>query len=210
MIIICNEKEAKKKKLKNIPKIVISLDIKELPDESYQYMNQFIPEFTLFHDYLNRDISKKKYMKKYIESIKENDQLMASLTLLMMIYKENRNMAFVCSQNELDYLYIAFLMQIINEKFDEYHITTYSEWKKNDCPNDIGIDKKKLKKLMDKYHGIIFEGEESVTEKPKKKKKKKERDEDYLNNLKDSKDSKDNTIKDEMRSVLRLRRRRKE
>ena len=207
MIIICNEKEANKKKLKNIPKIVISLDIKELPNDTYQSMNQFLPELSVFHDYLNRDISKKKYMKKYTETIKENDQLMASLTLLMMIYKENKNMAFVCSQNELDYLYIAFLMQIINDKFNESHIMTYKEWKKSDYPDDIGIDKKKIKKLMDKYHSIIFEDEEEVVEKPKKKKKKKQKDEEYLNNIKAAQDVSNDIMKEEMRSVLRLRRR---
>lgn len=207
MIIICNEKEVSKKKLKNIPKIVVSLDIKELPDDSYQFMNQFLPEFSLFHDYLNRDISKKKYMKKYIETIKENDQLMASLTLLMMIYKENKNMAFVCSQNEIDYMYISFLMKIINEKFDESSICMYKEWKDNDYSNSTTLDKKKLKKLMDKYHEIIFEGEEEISEKPNKKKKKKktEKDKEYLENLEAAR--KDDFIKEEKRSVLRLRRR---
>lgn len=206
MIILCNEKEVGKKKLKNIPKILISIDIKEAPDDSYQYMNQFIPEFSLFHDYLNRDISKKKYMKKYIETIKENDQLMASLTLLMMIYKENKNMAFVCSQNEMDYMYMSFLMKIINEKFDESCICMYKEWKANGYSDSTTLNKKKLKKLMDKYYDIIFEGEDEISDVPKKKKKKKaEREREYLENLEVS--SKEDLIKEEKRSILRLRRR---
>lgn len=171
MIIVCNEKEATKKSIKKFPKIVISSDIKSLPegDDSFQYMNQFLPNIKLFHKYLNNEIGNKKYMKKYMKNIRENDELMASLTLLMMIYKENKDMVFICSTNEMNYNYIQFLCKVIEEDFGEDCIEYYKQWQ--DKKSKTSLDEKKLKKMVNKYKHIIFEDNYEVEEKPKKKKK---------------------------------------
>ena len=176
MIIICNQNEYEKKKLRKIDKFIISDDLKDVKEsENVTHLKFLIPPFKLMTDFYNDDISEKKYYKKYKEYIEENDELMATIVTIMLIYKKEKNIAFVCSKQEQGFLYIDFIVEILKERYG-IKAMKYSKWKDKDCPDNAPIDKVKLKKDVKKYYNLIF-GED--IKKNKKSKKEDIEDDDF-------------------------------
>ena len=170
MFIICNEKEYDKKKLKGVSKIFISDMLRKVREnDEITHLTHLIPSYKLMSNYYNDKYSKKKYNKKYIEFL-EQDEVYATLLVLLMMYEKEKNIAMVCDSDEMDFLYMEFLMKYLKEEFGTKYIF-YEKWKEK-CSKKNPIDKDKLKKKIKKYKSLIF-GEED--EKPKKKKKNKEK-----------------------------------
>lgn len=187
MIILCNENEMEKKRFKKVHKIIISYDLENLEDNDYiTHLNHLIPPYKLMNKYYSDEISMKKYKKKYFEYLEE-DQVYATILTLLLGYKESKQMAFVCSNQERGFLYMQFLLEFIHEKFG-VPVLTYADWKKKDFPNKFGIDKDTLKKQVKKYKHIIFEDEEEEVKSNKKKKKDKKKVKEDKQNLSETKE----------------------
>lgn len=178
MIILCNEDQYEKKKLKNVHKIIVSDDLESIPEEEkITHMRYLMPEFKLMNKYYADEISLKKYRKKYFEYL-ECDQIYATLLTLLLSYKKEKMLCIVCSKQERTFLYIQFLLQYIHENFGVY-IIDYSKWKDKGFPKKFNIFKDYLIKRVNKYKHIIFE-DEIKENKKKSKKKNKNKDNDLM------------------------------
>lgn len=173
MIIICNEEQIGKKKVKDIQKIIISYDLQNLKEsKTLTQLKYLIPSYKLMHKYYNDEISKKKYYKKYEEFLK-SEQVYATILTILLMYQKEKNLVFCCSIQEMDFLYMEFLIKFLSKEFGIKAIS-YDEWKKKGCPSKAPLDKDKLKKEVKKYKELIFGGVD-YDEEPKKKKKDKKK-----------------------------------
>lgn len=171
MFVICNETEYEKKKLKGVPKLIISYDLKKVREnDDINHLTHLIPPYKIMSNYYNDKYSDKKYFKKYVEFL-ETDEVYATLLTVLMMYEKEDNVALVCSTAEMDFKYLEFLLEFLQDKFNIKFIS-FSKWKQKDYPKKNPIDKDKLKKEVKKYKNIIF----GVDEEPKKKKNKKKKD----------------------------------
>lgn len=169
MIIICNEKEADKKKFKKIQKIIISEDLKDIMDKTITQCYYLLPPSDLQESFYDNDISLKSYKNKYQKYLRKEDEIYANLIVLMMMYNKYQDILLVCSTREMEYLYIDFLCGVLEEDFNiEY--CTYKKWKKKEEFGNCAISIKSLKKAIKEYRNIL---EDSEYEESKKKKKKK-------------------------------------
>lgn len=183
MIILCDEEQYEKKRLKKVHKIIISNDLEDVPEtRTISHMHYLIPQSKLMNKYYADEISAKKYKKKYFEYLEEN-QIYATLLTLMLIYKETKQLVIVCSRMEREFLYIQFLLEYLHEKFG-VPVIKYEDWKKKEFVDKFNINKDVLKKEVKKYRHILFE-DEIAEEEEKKKSKKKSKDK---SKKKDSKD----------------------
>lgn len=177
MIILCDENQFEKKRLKNIHKIIISDDLESISEEEkITHMRYLMAEFKLMNKYYADEISAKKYKNKYFEYL-ECDQIYATLLTLMLAYKQEKMLCVVCSKQEREFLYIQFLLQYLHENFG-VPVIKYEDWKKKGFPIKFNILKDYLKKQVKKYREILFEDE--IKEEKKKKKSKKKKDDDLM------------------------------
>lgn len=171
MFIVCNEKEYKKKKLKDIPKILISEYLEDIPDsKKVTHLNQFLPPMKLFHDFIDGRINKKKYIKKYKENIKKNEEMYATLIVVMLIYQKKKDICLVCSSNELKSGYMHAFCELLAEEFN-IEVVSYKKLKDKMIGKNK-YDKNKLNKAIKKYREIL---EDTGYKKKKKKKKTKDK-----------------------------------
>ena len=168
MFIICNEKEYKKKKLKDMPKIIISEYLEDVPDKKkITHLNQFLPPMKLFHDFIDGRINKKKFFNKYKSNIKKNDEMYATLIVIMMIYQKKKDVCLVCSSNELKSGYMHAFCELLAEEF-KVEVVSYKKLKDKMIGRNK-YDKNKLNKAIKKYRELL---EDSGYKSSKKKKKK--------------------------------------
>lgn len=192
MFIICNEKEAGAKELKKVHKILISSHLDEVEEtKRISHLTQLTPSVNIFKQFINGDISKKKYLKKYISNIVDNDELHSSLIMLILAHqqedKNGRPIALVCSSDEMGFLYLKALGKYIEKTF-EIPVITYKECKKNKFKMiKYKLNKKYLSKMISNYKHLLFddyqeysktvsEFDDNVKKKDKKKSKNKEKD----------------------------------
>lgn len=165
MFILCTEKEAGKKRLEKCHKILISSHLEDVKETKLvSHLTQLTPSVSLFKAYMNGDVSKKKYVKKYITTILEDDELHASLMMLLLAHekivngaKKGKNdvVALVVSSDEMQFHYIQALVQTI---YEIYGIPTapYSVWR----DNDFKLSKTKLTDAFTKsvktYKHLLF------------------------------------------------------
>lgn len=173
MFIVCTGREADKKSLKKITKIVISSVYEDMDtDDRTTILNQFLPSRKLFYQFQNGDISQKKYMSKYQKNIKENDELSATITLLMMVYAREKDVCLVCSEDEMRFGYMNAFAHILQDDFGAT-VMSYKKWKENGKKfGKAPYDKSFLKEMVSRYKDIL---EEDDDYKPSKKKKKKDK-----------------------------------
>lgn len=176
MIIICTGKEADKPALKKVTKIIISSYYGDMKSTNkLVVMNQFLPSIKLHHKFINGDINKKKFYKKYIENIIEDREIYASLLTLLLAYQQKKDLCLVCHSDEMKIGYINCLCNLFAEEFGVECIT-YKKWKeKGKKLGKCKLDKNKLSKLVKKYKNIIFTEEDYKKIKKKKLKKKNEK-----------------------------------
>lgn len=189
MIILCTSKEAEKKLLKKAYKIYVT-DI--IPDDCEEkkrvhYTREFLPDPITFSNYINGYTNKKQYRKEYIDNIKENETLFSSLLCILILYRRGDKVCLVCDESEIQFKYLEFLAQFINERYG-IKIITYKDAKKIGDLDDIKNKMpekgyKKLEKDIKKHKHIL--GEAAKQSKGKKKKKKKDK---HKKNKKHSKD----------------------
>lgn len=180
MFIICNPEQATKKSFKKIPKIIISEELKNVKEDQYiTIYNQFLPKQKLFNDFVNGDIGYKEYRKKYIKNIEKNEELYASLVLLLMVYEKKKDILLVATNTELELGYIQFLSKYIIDKFG-VTVVSYKNWKKKGKKlGKCDINRKALIKAVKEYGDIITGSKKFIkdvkkkTKKDKQKKKKK-------------------------------------
>lgn len=180
MFIICNPEQATKKSFKKVPKIIISEELKNVKEDQYiTIYNQFLPKQKLFNDFVNGDIGYKEYRKKYIKNIEKNEELYASLVLLLMVYEKKKDIIFVATNTELELGYIQFLSKYLIDKF-EVTVLPYKDWKKKGKKlGKCDINRKSLIKAVKEYGDIITGSKKFIkdvkkkTKKDKQKKKKK-------------------------------------
>lgn len=172
MFIVCTDKQADKKCFKRIQKIIISKvfeDIKET--ETITVLNSFLPDMDIFNDYIDHNISCKKYYKTYAKRLRHDENKYATLVLLMLGYVNSKDILLVCSADEMKFGYMNFLAKVMHEDFG-VEIQTYEKWKeKGKKFGKCVIDKDKLKKATKEYR-YILEGEPKKKKDKDKKKKK--------------------------------------
>lgn len=176
MFIICNPEQATKKSFKKVPKIIISEELKNVKEDQYiTIYNQFLPKEKLFNDFVNGDIGYKEYRKKYIKNIEKNDELYASLVLLLMVYEKKKDIILVATDTELELGYIQFLAKYLIEKYG-VEALTYKDWKKKGKKLGKGeINKKSLIKSVKEYGDIITGSKKFIKDVKKKSKKDKQK-----------------------------------
>lgn len=191
MIILCTSKEAEKKLLKKAYKIYVT-DTEGEESKRTHYTGEFLPSPLLFSNYINGYISKKQYKKEYIENIKDNDMLFSSLLCILILYRRGDKVCLVCDESEIQFKYIEFLAEFINERYG-IKITNYKEVKKIGDLSDIKnkmTDKglKRLEKDIKKHKHILGDAAKQAKKGKKKKNKKgkgkkKHHKDDIMNDL---------------------------
>lgn len=173
MFIICNEFQADKKAVKKLDKIVISEALEGVKDsKKITHMNQLLPPMDLFHNFINGEFSKKKFMKKFIKHIKNNDQLFASIAMIMLVYKKQKDLVLVCSAEEMRYGYMHAICMLLNDVF-KVDIMDYDIWKSKGAKlGKCKFDEKALKEVCKEYSDILFDDGDDRHHKSKKKGKK--------------------------------------
>ena len=167
MIIICKGEQIDDKKLKKVNKVIISYDYAKFTGKRIIQLMQLLPDYDLLSDYCNGDISGEKYRKKYIKSIEKDDEICATLVLLMMGLEKNKDLVFMCSPAEMELGYIKFICEFLYKAFGAEYIT-YKKWKKKG--SELGncvIDKKALKKSIIAYKDLLNEEPKKVKKKAK-------------------------------------------
>lgn len=169
MVVVCNENDfLKGKKLNKVHKIILSVDMEDVKEGDFvTQMKSLLPDAELMHSYYNDEISEKKYRKKYIEYL-ESEEVYPSVLILLMIYKQEKKLAIVCSQQERQFKYIEYFLDYIHDKFD-VPIMTYLKWKAKKFVDNFNINKSFLKKEVLKNGHEIFG--DAFDEKDKKKNK---------------------------------------
>lgn len=178
MIIVLNEEQAYKPKFKKCKKIIVSESLKEVDDESVQ-VTTLLPPFKLFSEYINGEISEKKYAKNYIKYIRTNPQLFSVLVSTILGYREHGVLCFVCSAEELTFKYMDILLEYISERYG-IPVLDYRKFKKKyESVKEIKreMTKEGMKQLMKDFNEIrsILMGVEDDEEYKRKSKKKKDK-----------------------------------
>ena len=169
MIIVCTGNEADKSSLKKVKKIVISTYYQDMEGKRIAVLNQFLPSMKLHHKFIEGDIDKKMFYKKYSKNILENEELYATLILLMQLYAKEKDLCFVCHEDEMEVGYMKFLCDIL-EKIFNIEYCSYKKWKKKGKKlGKCRINIEKLNKETKKYRDILF-GDEYTKKKKNKKK----------------------------------------
>lgn len=221
MFILCNEKQAKKKIFKKTFKFVIS-DMCDINDDYSTYGRSFIPPMEMYHDYVNGDLSKKEFKKKYKKYLIKFDELYATLIILVLAYVNKKDYLIVCSDEEMEVGYAQYLMEVLNEDFG-VAIVNYDKWKSKfnkefgECP----VDADQLNKAIKKYKKLIADSvddkaykkikskikkDKKKSSKKKKSKKNKQKELDKKINKKMKKLMKDGNRNDDGVKVIKLRR----
>lgn len=203
MFIVCNENEAGKKQLKKNHKILVSHHLQDVDEtQTISHLTQLIPSVGLLKSYMNGDISKKKYIRKYVKTIENNDELYASLVMLILAHEnsskdqEKRAIALVVSGDEMQFGYIQTLAMYIQDNFGIPFIT-YKEWKKREFKlKKYKINEERLSRDVRKHKTLLFDSydeykdtKDSLGGKGKKKKSKKIKNKDKKKKNKKNKKS---------------------
>lgn len=161
MFVFCNEKEAGKKQFKKVHKILISSHLEDVEETKHvSHLTQLTPSVSLFKAYMNGDIGKKKYLKKYISTIVEDDELHASLMMLLLAHEQTTKsgdgiIALVASSDEINFYYMQELIAYIELTYG-IPTVSYRDWK----DNDFKIKKTRLTREFDKsikkYKHLLF------------------------------------------------------
>jgi hypothetical protein len=194
MIILCNENEFEKSKLAKIHKIIISTDLANVEDSNkITQMKYLLPDIKLMHDYYNDKISEKKYKKKYIKYL-ESEGIYDTILTILLVYKEEKKLAIVCSKQERQFKYISFLINYLVKNFN-VPVMEYSKWKEKQ-PDKFNINKEYFKKEL-KAHWDSVIGDDSKKSKGKKsdKDKKKKTKPDEIPQAVTPKDQRDNLMR---------------
>lgn len=115
MIILANEYNFTNKELKNIPKFIISLDMRNMKEnESTMQLDNLFPEGDLIEQIVAKDgISTKKYGKKYKEFLAKSKP--SSLLIVMAaIHYLHGNICIVSSKVEQDLYYPEIIASRLN------------------------------------------------------------------------------------------------
>lgn len=194
MILLMTNELAKKKRFKKLYKVAISLNIQEEIDKHTTIIQSLVPSPDIFKYFI--DGKNKKYAKEYISSIRENDELFATLLAIVLAYKQHGKIAFVCDPEEYTYGYLFILADYLNNRYG----INYLDLKKSKKIEDIedikmsNINFDKIKKDVNKYSDILLgvNAEEAFEEyeygESKKDKKKKKHKKDKKKNKNKEKD----------------------
>lgn len=190
MFVLCTEKEASKKQLKKSHKILVSYHLQDVTEtKTVSHLSQLVPSVGLIKSFMNGDISRKKYIRKYIKTIEQNDELYASLLMLILAHENSaksitdRNIALVVSEDELQFGYIQALAGYIVDNFG-VPVAMFKDWKKAEFKNKkYKINQEKLTKDIKAYKSLLFDSydeyqdtKDKVQGKVKDKKKSKDKD----------------------------------
>lgn len=160
MLLLLTEKEASKKKFKDIFKVLVSSQVKEF-DKRCLPMGTLMPSDELFSDFISQSIDMDGYFKGYKKLIKKNPEMMSTFVTLGISYQQNKVIALVCSAEEMQYLYAGMLAELLHMRYGiEY--TSYKQFNKSkaslkEVAGELEDDNViKLCKDAKKYQRLIF------------------------------------------------------
>lgn len=140
MIALC--KESKFKKLNK--GLVVGVAVSQNEIEDTTFYPDLLPPPSLMIAYNNGDIGKKKFKKKYAKFLKKSELVEYAIYILMLGVKNQKNICFVCNDDEWSIGYLDVLVNHISEQYD-VNIYATSEVKEAIANELNGLSKKERK-----------------------------------------------------------------
>lgn len=178
MLVFLTRKEIDKKKYSDFRILLPSeyIDASKFNQDKIFPMEQLIPPTEIMQAYLNKDIDKKIFKKKYFKYLQKDEYRITLSYIIYDIVKNNRDYAMTCSDEEYDYGYMSYLAEFIHKLYG-LNVLTHKAYK------ELELDDEKVILHMNSVPEEVFafvleDVREGYNETKKKDKKKKKKDKD--------------------------------
>lgn len=189
MLIFLSKKEAQKKRYSKFRVILssYSTNVNDFIQEKIFPMEQLIPPTELMQEYLNNQITKKVFRKKYFDHLQQDNYRITLSYIIFDIVKNNQDYIMTCSDEEYEYGYMSFLSEFIHKLYG-LNVLTHKAYK------ELNLDDKKtilhLNSVPEEVFDFIIEDVRHGYDEISKKKKKKKKDKGKKKKNKDKKKKK--------------------